>query len=78
MQSKDKDLAALRKKEQNFQSAIDNIQSQLDAETKRSRDLDGQVNSTSILLHIALIEILAQTTAKTIEYGNTKFSNSET
>ena len=43
LQSKDRDLAALRKKEQNFHSTIESIQSKLDAEILRNKDLEGQV-----------------------------------
>ena len=43
MQSKDKDVAALRKKEQSFRSAVESIQRKLETESARNKDLDGQV-----------------------------------
>jgi hypothetical protein len=46
MQLKDKDLAALRKKEQSYRSTVDTIQSQLDAESTKGRELGGQVRRT--------------------------------
>lgn len=55
LQSKDRDLAALRKKEQSFHSAIESIQSKLDAEMLRNKDLEGQVtrNNSYLILTIS-------------------------
>lgn len=46
---KDKDLAALRKKEQSFRSTVESIQIQLDNESKRNQDLEQQVIIIRIL-----------------------------
>jgi hypothetical protein len=40
---KDRDLAALRKKEQSFLSTVESMQIKLDAESSKHRDSDGQV-----------------------------------
>jgi len=46
---KDKDLAALRKKEQSFRSTVESIQIQLDTESTKNKDLDGQVKKDNII-----------------------------
>ncbi|CAF1470823.1 unnamed protein product [Adineta steineri] len=43
LQAKDKELAALRKKEQSFISSIETIQSKLDSESTKNKDLDAHV-----------------------------------
>ncbi|CAF4290106.1 unnamed protein product, partial [Adineta steineri] len=43
LQAKDKELAALRKKEQSFISSIETIQSKLDSESTKNKDLDAHL-----------------------------------
>lgn len=43
MQMKDKELAALRKKEQNTRSTLESLQVKLSSESNRGKDLDEQV-----------------------------------
>lgn len=43
LQSKDRELATLRKKEQSFHSTVESLQSKLDGEASKNRDADGQV-----------------------------------
>ncbi len=59
LQSKDKDLAALRKKEQSFRSIVESIQIKLDNELARNKDLDGQVRHNNNYFENFLVKILA-------------------
>lgn len=43
LQLKDQELAALRKKEQSFRSAVDSMQTKFDTELIRNKDLEGEV-----------------------------------
>ncbi|CAF3349004.1 unnamed protein product [Rotaria sp. Silwood1] len=61
LQMKDKDIAALRKKEQSFRSTVESIQNKLDTELIRNNDLDGQLKQLQRQLNI---EIQNATTAK--------------
>ncbi len=53
LQSKDKELATLRKKEQNLHSTLESIQNKLDNESIKNKDLDGQVRNHQILSKIS-------------------------
>ncbi|CAF1141049.1 unnamed protein product [Rotaria magnacalcarata] len=61
LQSKDKELAVLRKKEQSFLHSIETLQNKLDIEATRSKDLDGQLHQLQRQLNI---EIQNANTAK--------------
>ncbi|CAF2328878.1 unnamed protein product [Rotaria sp. Silwood2] len=61
LQMKDKDIAALRKKEQSFRSAVESIQNKLETESIRNKDLDGQLKQLQRQLNI---EIQNAATAK--------------
>ncbi|CAF0970607.1 unnamed protein product [Rotaria sordida] len=61
LQLKDRDIAALRKKEQSFHSIVESIQNKLDTEAMRNKDLDGQHKQLQRQLNI---EIQNASTAK--------------
>ena len=64
-------MAALRKKEQSFRSAVESVQLKLETESARSRDLDGQVreHEQDSDAHEPP-NSLAETNATTIEHRN--------
>lgn len=68
LQLKDKDLASLRKKEQNFRVTVESLQNKLDIESTRNRDLDEQVKMTARMKSKNFIFIMIdQTITKTSE-----------
>ncbi|CAF1455020.1 unnamed protein product [Adineta steineri] len=59
LQAKDKELAALRKKEQSFISSIETIQSKLDSELTKNKDLDAHLRQAQRQLNIEIQNALS-------------------
>ncbi|CAF0787121.1 unnamed protein product [Adineta steineri] len=59
LQAKDKELAALRKKEQSFISSIETIQSKLDSESTKNKDLDAHLRQAQRQLNIEIQNALS-------------------
>ncbi|CAF0985938.1 unnamed protein product [Adineta ricciae] len=59
LQAKDKEVAALRKKEQTLRSTIESIQMKLDGEIGKNQDLDGQLTQLQRQLNIESQNALA-------------------
>ncbi|CAF0766915.1 unnamed protein product [Didymodactylos carnosus] len=54
LQAKDKEILSLRKKEQNFRNAIENMQIKLDTESTKGKDMDGQLKQVQRQLNIEI------------------------